>query len=205
MTNRTTIRINKGRTMAKYCTNCGTKNDDSAKFCSKCGNKLEFHESTETKSNSDFKKIIGLLLVIIAVLIMGIVIFTGGSSNIPLENHNFAGISMLVPQGSNFVETSSLPNYGNIGGFIIFENGGEYSYEICSVMFSTIAGGSPPPQVTLDRTEGDISIYKDASGENLKYMERQVGSYKISIIGRNENTMIDMLNSVNINNPPLNI
>lgn len=72
-------------------------------------------------------------------------------------------------------------------------------------MFSTIAGGSPPPQVTLDRIEGDITIYKDANGENLNYMERQVGKYKISIIGRNQNTMIDMLNSVSINNPTLNI
>lgn len=191
--------------MTEYCTNCGAKNDDSAKFCSKCGNELKSHKLTETKSSSDFKKIIGLLIIIIALLIIGITIFSQGFANIPLESHDFGGIIMLVPDGSNFVETSSLPNYGSIGGFIIYENGGEYSYEICNVLFSTIAGGSPPPQVTLDRTEGDITIYKDANGGNLNYMERQVGKYKISIIGRNQNTMIDMLNSVSINNPTLNI
>ena len=82
--------------MTEYCTNCGAKNDDSAKFCSKCGNELKSHKLTETKSSSDFKKIIGLLIIIIALLIIGITIFSQGFANIPLESHDFGGIIMLV-------------------------------------------------------------------------------------------------------------
>ena len=39
----------------------------------------------------------------------------------------------------------------------------------------------------------------------MYYMERQIGDYEVSIIGRNQDTMIEMLNSVNINNPTLGI
>ena len=122
--------------MDKYCIHCGSMIEDSSKFCSNCGKRLEEETATQSSSNSDYKKIIGLLLIIIAILVIGIVIFSGFNS-IPLENQDFGGITMLVPEGSNFVETDSLPSYGTIGGYVMFTNGGEYYYEICNIMNHT--------------------------------------------------------------------
>ena len=78
------------------------------------------------------------------------------------------------------------------------ENAGAYSDEVYSIMISTIQGGSHPSGTILDSQVGDISIYKDNQGKNVYYMERDVGDYEVTLIGNDEDTMIKMLQSIEL-------
>ena len=209
--------------MADICENCGAKLNDNAKFCPECGVKIDEISycpecGSKLKMNDDFcsecgyginekpklnikdNKIIMALIIIIIVLLVSVALFISGTftnSDIELGTKDFGGITMSVPVGSNFVETDSLPAT-IVGGYIQYENAGKYSRDAFSVMFSTIKGGSHPPETVLDRQSGDITIYKDRNGEDGLYMTREVGDVEVSLIGNNEKVMIDMLNSVKI-------
>lgn len=183
--------------MSKNCNNCGTENSNSAKFCETCGQELESNKTT------NHKKIIFLLIGIVVLLVIGISIVSMVSTTSTVTK-DFGGISILVPEGSNFVESRSLPNYG-YGGFILFENSGEHDNKVHAIMFSTVKGANPPSEVVLDRVEDGVSIYKDANGKNKYYIQRNVGDYTVNIIGGDLPLMLKMIKSVQINNPTLNI
>lgn len=191
------------------CNSCGNKNDMSAKYCEKCGNDLSKNQSNmlqnKTAENQKTRNIILILVAVVAVLGVGMIVLSMGGTSTPTVTNDFGGITMLIPKGSNFVQTDSLPNYGITGGYIIFTNGGEHKDKVNSIMFTTIQGGGPPSKVVLDRVEGDVKIFKDGNGENLYYIEKNVGKYEIDIIGRDLPLMLEMINSVQINNPTLNI
>ncbi len=80
---------------------------------------------------------------------------------------------------------------------MILQNDGEYSKEVYSLLISTVTGSSHPSQTSLDRTEGDIKVYKD-NKESEYYIVRQIGDYEFALIGKDDKTMIKMLNSVQI-------
>lgn len=178
-----------------YCPECGGELGPGEEFCSKCGNNLN-RNSSSTSSNH---KIIILLLAVIVIILAGALlsgVFT--SHDVPLGNKDFGGITMLVPVGSDFVETYSSPAIGTVGGFIMYENAGKYSHDAFSITFSTLMTNSAPSDFILDRHIGDITIYKDRNGGDGKYMIRDVGDVEVDMIGSNEDVMIKMLNSVDI-------
>ena len=181
------------------CPKCGNENENEAKFCKHCGTPLNSVSNATTKTTDKNKMIIIALIAVVAILAVG-VLFAGGlfKSDVPLEKKDFEVFEMDVPVGSEFVATSSLPSYGNIGGFVILENGGEYSDEVSSIMVSTIQGSSHPSETSLDRTEGDIKVFKDNTGHELYYIQREVDGYEFSIIGKDDQAIIKMLKSVKI-------
>lgn len=181
------------------CPECGEENNNDAKFCRNCGSELE-PTSTATPTPMQDKNKIIIIALIAAVIILAVgVIFAGGflKGNVPLETMDFEIFKMDVPKGSEFVETQTIPNYG-FGGFIALKNGGEYSKEVNTLMISTIAGSTPPSQVSLDRTEGDIKVFKDKEGHDSYFIERQINGYEFTLIGSDDKTMIKMLNSIKI-------
>lgn len=183
-----------------FCPECGETNADDAKFCRKCGEKLE-NESDSAKVTNTFEKnkiLIIALIAVVAILAIG-VIFAGGflKGNVPLETMDFEVFKMDVPEGSEFVETSSMPNYG-YGGFIGFANNGKYSKEVGALMISTIKGSIHPSEVSLDRTEGDIKVFKDNQGNDAYYIVREIDDYEFTLIGSDDQTMIKMLKSIQI-------
>lgn len=181
------------------CPECGEENNNDAKFCKNCGSELELVETTTTTPIRDKNKII-IIALIAAVIILAVgVIFAGGflKGNVPLESMDFEIFKMDVPKGSEFVETQTIPNYG-FGGFIALKNGGKYSTEVNTLMISTITGSTPPSQVRLDRTEGDIKIFKDKDGSDSYFIEKQINDYEFTLIGSDDKTMIKMLNSIKI-------
>lgn len=181
------------------CPKCGNENENEAKFCKHCGTPLNSGSNATTKTTDKNKMIIIALIAVVAILAVG-VLFAGGlfKSDVPLEKKDFEVFEMDIPVGSEFVATSSLPSYGNIGGFVILENGGEYSDEVSSIMVSTIQGSSHPSETSLDRTEGDIKVFKDNTGHELYYIQREVDGYEFSIIGKDDQAIIKMLKSVKI-------
>lgn len=209
--------------MEEYCSNCGAQITNNAKFCPecgekietktnnlcpKCGNEIEADEEFCSKCGEGLKpktasitkehKIIIVALSIVVIALVGLLLsgaFT--SHDIPLGNKDFGGITMLVPVGSDFVESDSLPDYG-VGGFIMYKNTGEYSHDAFSITFSTTIGKSAPSPFILDRQDGDISIYRTSTGEDGIYMIREVGGIKVDMLGGNEEVMKKMLNSVEI-------
>ena len=187
--------------MVKICKNCGCENPNQSTFCSDCGTKLEDTSQISQPKDNKNKIIIGVLIAIIAILLVGTVILAGDlfKEDVPLETTDFGGITMLTPVGSNFVETNSVPAISAYaGGFIMFENAGNYSHEAYSVTFSTVPGKNVIDDVVLDRQEGDITIYKDRNGNEGYYMTRDVDDIGVSMIGGDEKTMIKMLNSVKV-------
>ena len=181
------------------CPECGEENNNDAKFCKNCGSELEPVETTTTTPIRDKNKII-IIALIAAVIILAVgVIFAGGflKENVPLESMDFEIFKMDVPKGSEFVETQTIPNYG-FGGFIALKNGGKYSTEVNTLMISTITGSTPPSQVRLDRTEGDIKVFKDKDGSDSYFIEKQINDYEFTLIGSDDKTMIKMLNSIKI-------
>lgn len=201
----------------RFCNNCGHPTKEPGNFCQNCGNSLEpgqdfcdecganltkpLKESPIDKIKND-KKVLIAAITAIAVVLIGAFIFIGGmgDADIPLESASFGDVTMLVPEGSNFVETDSLPSYGIVGGYVVAQNAGDYSHDVFSIMFSTIEGGSDAPMedVALDRVEGDIHIYKDRNGGDGNYITRQVGEYKIDVIGSNEDAIVKMLKSAEV-------
>ncbi|MEE0936203.1 MAG: zinc ribbon domain-containing protein [Methanobrevibacter sp.] len=183
-----------------YCPECGEENTDGAKFCKSCGAPLESGPDPVSgqKTYDKNKIIIIALIAVIAILAVG-AIFAGGflKGNVPLETMDFEVFKMDVPVGSEFVTTNTIPNYG-FGGFIGMSNSGKYSKEVGSLLISTIAGSSHPDAVKLDRTEGDIKIFKDTEGRDAYYITREVDDYEFVLIGSDDKTMIKMLKTVKI-------
>ena len=115
--------------MAKFCTNCGAKLEGDFEFCTECGSNLAnpVRESFREKAKNDRKVIVAAIAVIAVVFIGALIVMVGtGDSDIPLVEEDFEVVSMLVPEGSYFVETNSLPSYGGLGGYVSLENAGDY-------------------------------------------------------------------------------
>ena len=174
--------------MVRYCEKCGAKNNDSGKFCKDCGEPLEEIKNIEkskgiTKNN---KLIVIALIAIVAILAVG-VLFAGGvfKSNVPLESMDFEVFKMDVPVGASFEEFASVPSYGNIGGFIFLENTGQYSKEVFMLEVSTLQYFSAGDEFSFDSKEGDITIFKDNTGEtNLLLAVREIGEYDFAIMAK---------------------
>ena len=184
------------------CPNCGEENNPDSKFCKKCGESLEHGVTPKNTPNTlEKNKIIIIALIAIVIILAVGVIFAGGflKGNVPLETMDFEIFKMDVPEGSNFVETNSIPNYG-FGGFVGLQNGGKYSKEVNSLLISNIAGSSHPSSVSLDRTEGDIKVFKDNQGRDAYYIVRELDGYEFVLIGNDDPTMIKMLKSIQITN-----
>ena len=181
--------------MVKYCKKCGAEMKDNALFCPKCGAKGDLSVN-KTENNNDNRKyiIVGLIVVIAALAIGGLYATGFFNSETPLQDTSFGEFTMLAPKGSNFVEASSLP-YGDANGFIKLSNTGKYSDEVSSICISTAEGAKAPSKVTLDRQEGDISVYK---GDQGYYVTRNVDSYSFSLMGSDDKAMVKMLKSVKI-------
>ena len=70
-------------------------------------------------------------------------------------------------------------------------------------MFSTVKGAKNPDNFVLQEKKGDVEIYK--TGENTFCAKKQIGDYSITLIGGDLKLLVDMINSVQINNVTLNI
>lgn len=183
----------------KYCQNCGAENSDTSRFCRECGKNLETleNENKSTGISKNNKIIIIAMIAIVAILAIG-VLFAGGvfKSNVPLENMDFGVFTMDVPVGANFEEFASMPNYG-IGGFIFLENTGKYSKEVGMLEVSNMQYFTSGDEFSFDSKEGDITIFKDNTGEtNLLLVVKEIDEYDFAIMGEDKDTMIKMLNSI---------
>lgn len=178
------------------CENCGAEISPNEKYCQKCGHKHKSAISSIPQTDSKNKTIIFILIAVVAVLAVAVILASGVlTPDVPLVTEDFGVFTMLIPEGSNFVETSSIPSYG-FGGYVGMENAGDYSDEVFSIMVSTIRGGTHPSEVSLDRQEGDITVYKSNQGKTVYYIERDIGEYEFTVIGNDDETIIRMLNSV---------
>lgn len=183
-----------------YCPECGEENADGAKFCKSCGAALESAPAPVTESKKYDKNKILIIALIAAIVILAVgMIFAGGllKGNVPLETMDFEVFKMDVPVGSEFVATTTIPNYG-FGGLVTLENAGEHSDEVYSILVSNIAGSSHPDSVSLDRKEGDITVYKDNQGRDGYFITRQVDDFEFNLIGKDDKTMVKMLKTVKI-------
>ena len=249
--------------MVKFCTNCGTENNDSAKFCEKCGEEFKSVEKSEpepqstqetvkepvketveepvketvkepvkettktaaktAKKDTDKKSKNNKIILLIIIGIVGITVLAGlvvvgmsfMSSDTPTQStslsfmktstvtKDFGGITMLVPSNSNFTQSYISPRSGSVGGFVTYNNSGQSMNDVYSITFSTVKGVQHPSNFVYQKTEGDVEIYK--TGEKTYYLEKKVGDYTVSLIGGDTSLMLDMINSVQINNPTLNI
>lgn len=185
------------------CPKCGTPNQNGSKFCKGCGAEL----NAPIPEQNFFKKhknevIIGGLIVVIILLLTCVLVF-GGFFKTPLEEQDFGVLTMLAPKGSVFEESSSLQATPYSGGFIYLTNEGAYRKQVGVLGITTILVDTPPEEFKFDRTEGDITIYKDASGQsNAYHASKKVGGYQVILMGEDLNAMIEMLNSIEITNAP---
>ena len=183
-----------------YCPECGEDNADGAKFCKSCGAELESSPApVKEQKKYDKNKLLIIGLIAVVVILAAGVIFAGGflKGNVPLETMDFEVFKMDVPVGSEFVATTTIPNYG-FGGLVTLENTGEHSDEVYSMLVSNIAGSSHPDSVSLDRKEGDITVYKDNQGRDGYFITRQVDDFEFDLIGKDDKTMVKMLKTVKI-------
>jgi len=181
-----------------FCENCGSELSPGASFCGECGHGMSSALAKRAKPKDNNRTIIIGLVAVVAILLVAVTLFSGVlTPEVPLVTQDFGVMTMLIPEGSNYVETSSIPDYG-YGGYYGMENAGDYSDEVYSIMISTIQGGSYPSGTVLDSQVGDITVYRDNQGENVYYIERDVGDYEVTLIGNNEDAMIKMLQSIEL-------
>lgn len=175
------------------CPKCGEKNSDNSKFCKQCGALLN---EDSPKTDNKNKIIIAALMAVIAVLAVGI-LFGGGlfKSEVPLQSMDFEAFTMDVPVGAEFEEFTSVPSFGNIGGFVYLENKGNYSSEVSMFGVSKM-GASIPSEMHYDHDEGDVVIFKDDGDLYLANLEKD--DFSFSLMGRDPDTMVRMLNTIDI-------
>lgn len=177
------------------CPKCGEKNSENAKFCKQCGELLNDNENSPKTDNKN-KILIAALIAVIAILAVGI-LFGGGlfKSEVPLQSMDFEVFTMDVPVGADFKEFTSIPAFGNIGGLVYLQNNGSYSSEV-SVLGVSKMGGSVPDEMKFDREEGNITIFKDDTGLYLTNLNKD--DFSFSLMGRDPDTMVKMLNTIDI-------
>ena len=182
----------------RFCENCGSELLPGENFCSECGHNKNEEEDVQP-AKKDNTKIILALVGVIAVLAVVAGLMVGGvfHQEVPLVTQDFEVFTMLVPEGSNYVEAGSMPSFG-YGGFIYTNNVGEYKKEVSVIGISTTIGNMPPEGSVLDRVEGDIQVYRDTENPDVYEIERRVGEYKVILMGRDDAAMIKMLQSIEL-------
>ena len=176
------------------CPKCGDENDDSAKFCKSCGQ--DFANASKPKNRTN--TIIIIVLAIICIGLLCAIISIATQPDIPLEPQDFEILKMSVPVGSDWQVSQSVPSVGNVGGLVYLSNEGEYAHEVSSFGVSTGIGSSIPPQVVYDKEIDGVTIFKGKNGEDLLVAAKEVGDYKLTLMGRDANLMAKMLNSVEL-------
>ena len=189
------------------CLNCGSDNADTAKFCRKCGTPLEKKiithkkvinsiQNKETKPDNNNVKIIIAVIAVIAVVLAGAFFFLtdGFKGEVPLHEEDFEIFTMMVPDGSNFEEYSSVPDMG-FGGFVYLENNGDYSDEVYMLAISTSEIGSPHSEFDFKESHNGIDIYER---EGLYLLEKKIDKFTFKLMGNDVNTMEKMINSIEI-------
>ncbi|MBR3139885.1 MAG: zinc ribbon domain-containing protein [Methanobrevibacter sp.] len=186
--------------MSKICKNCGTELKENDKFCHECGNPIEsITQNNNTQTNNNKIIIISIVIFVVILLIFGMFIGDGYLiTGIHMEEEDFGGITMLTPVDSGFVEVNSNQSHDSTGGFAQFENIGDYSKDVFSIMFSSMDTPSIPDYVVYDHDNGDIRVYKDKNDEDELYMIKEVDGIHVSLIGNNEEVMAKMLNSAKL-------
>ena len=190
---------------------CGCENADGAKFCKKCGAPLEkkvvshdkmINDIHESKASNNNKKIIIAVIAVIAVVLGGsLLVFSDafGMNEVPLHEQDFEIFKMQVPDGSNFEEYTSAPDYAGIGGFIFLENVGDYKSEVSMLSISTLAYNTQPDEFKFQENDGGIAVYKaDEDGVTLYLVEKKIDRFTFELMGKDVNTMKKMLNSIEI-------
>lgn len=106
--------------MPKYCSECGTENNDNSTFCRNCGERLSRINTVDSsknnhspKSNNRNKVLIIIILILITVLaIMGVSIYTlYNSSN---SNDSIANNSSSLPVSDIINNTSKISEDSNV-------------------------------------------------------------------------------------------
>ena len=186
--------------MTKFCKNCGAELKENNKFCSECGKPIEnITQNNNTQSSNNKIILISVAIFVVILIIFGVFIANGYlTTGIHMEEEDFGGITMLTPVDSGFVEVNSIQSHGSIGGYAQFENIGDYSKDVYSIMFSSMSRASIPDDVVYDHNNGDIRVYKDRNGEDALFMIKDVDGIHISLIGNNEDVMAKMLNSAKL-------
>ena len=150
------------------CPKCGSKNSDSAKFCKQCGANLN---SDTVGSDDKNKKIIIVLIAVIAVLAVGIILYAGGvfGSNVPIETQEFDGFKIDVPVGSDFkLSDEHTTDSKNI--FVGYLNKGDYEMEAFGFQVGTNASEKILKSFAeFERKDGDVKIYKNESDRHTYY------------------------------------
>ena len=186
--------------MSKFCKNCGAELNENDKFCRECGSPIKsIAQNNNTPTSKNKIILISVAIFVVILLIFGVFIADGYlTTGIHMEDEDFGGITMLTPVDSGFVEINSNQSHGSTGGFAQFENVGDYSKDVFSIMFSSMSTPSIPDNVVYDHDNGDIKVYKDKNGEDELYMIKEVDGIHVSLIGNNENVMAKMLNSAKL-------
>lgn len=193
--------------------------ETTEKTVAKTAAKAPAKTAKDADKKSKNNKIILLIIIgIVALVVVAGLVIVGMSfmsSDTPTQStaipfmkastvtKDFGGITMLVPDNSNFTQTYLSPRSGSVGGFVTFENSGPSKNDVFSITFSTVQGVQHPSNFVYQKSEGDVEIYR--TGENTYYLEKHVGQYTVSLIGGDTALMLEMINSVQINNPTLNI
>ena len=178
------------------CPKCGTENDNDAKFCRSCG------ETLKSEPQDKNKKIIIIGLIALVIILTGAVLYAGGvfKEEIPLKTEDFELFKMDIPVGSYFEEFTSIPAFGNIGGLVYMENKGQYSYEVSGFGVSKM-GASIPSQMKFEREDGAVKIFKDKENTGLYMVALTKDDFFFSLMGRDVDTMIKMIKSIEITDP----
>lgn len=183
--------------MDNYCKNCGAAINEDAKFCPDCGASVEKKKKTNLNLDNKNMLIIAALVIIIAALSVGILFSMDlFDSEVPLVEHDFGGITMPVPKGSDFVVLNSMPAFQNIDGFFYLKNNGNYSKEVGVFGMSTTA--SVPSGVSHFKSDDDVQIFKDDVIEDSYFLAKKDGDYYIYLMGSDYKTMVKMLKSAQI-------
>lgn len=182
------------------CKKCGTENKNYARFCRTCGASLKT-SIIQKNEKREYNKIILITIIAILIILLTGVLYSGGiiKNDIPLEKEDFEIFKMDVPKGSDFIPTNSIPFYTTNDALLTLSNEGEYSNEIYSLLVSPI-NKTHHEGFKLVRTDGDINVFIDTEDDEEYYIEKEVDGYAFSLIGSNEQTMIKMLNSIELTN-----
>lgn len=177
------------------CSKCGEENSNDSKFCRNCGEPLKSHETMQKHDNSNHKKIIIVLIALIAVLVIVLgVLASGILTPVAYETQNFEGFSVDVPKGQIYqLSQSFTSNPKNV--FLAYINKDKYYFDAWGFQ----VGNNITRNVIfgdLQSKNGDVEIYKNQSDELTLYMAyKHTKKGSILVYGNNQDMITHIADS----------
>lgn len=177
--------------MAKRCPYCKSEISTTTTICPNCGRKV--------KSQNNIAGLLGLVIVISILIILSFNgILASNETVYGLETYDFGNFTMLVPEGSSFIEYDYFKG-GDDFWAVGYDNTLENDYKLSDVWVANYNRTNLTQENLIDN-DGDLEIYNSMFNKSY-IIQKEVGDFYVTVIGIDDlETLKEIANSITLKN-----